>query len=159
MKFSSHGIPVWRGIGYIQRCTLTNRFHGNRALAALEAPAEKISGHQAVCFSAHQFLGRSTAPEVCAVDVKERPCCLAEKPDQSWGWHSVGSCLRESQEQFLESIIRARDGFFQHRRVSGMLSQKGTAFSPTKSQVIEYTGKIDCHLNLSQGNNVWSAQL
>jgi len=91
--------------------------------------------------------------------MKERPRCLAEEPDESWGWHSISSSFRESQEQFLESIIRARDRFFQHRRVSGMLSQKGTAFSTTKSQVIEYTGKIDCYLNLSQGNNVWSAQL
>lgn len=159
MEFSSHGIPAGRRIGYIERSTLTNRFHGNRALARLQASAKKISGHEAVSFSAHQFRGRSVAPEVCAIHAKERPCCLAEKTDQSWGWHSVGSCIRESQEQFLESIIRARDGFLQHRRISGMLSQKGTAFSSTKPQVIEYTGKIDCYLNLSQGNNVWSVQL
>jgi len=40
-----------------------------------------------------------------------------------------------------------------------MLRQKGTAFSTTKPQVIEYTGKVARYLNLSQGNNVWSAEM
>jgi hypothetical protein len=40
-----------------------------------------------------------------------------------------------------------------------MHGQEGTASAPQKLQVIEYTGKIDRYLNLSQENNVWSAEL
>src|SRR5580692_1700242 len=159
MKLGSHGIANRRGTVHVNGLTLPNRFYGDSALRRLKCAAREIIRQQSVSLRSHEFLSRTQAPEVGAVHAKELSGRLAEQMDQSGSGSSPGRCFRESQEQFLESIVRSRAGFFQHCRISGTSGQEDTTLAPPTLQVIEYTGKIDRHLNLSQGNNVRSAEV
>src|SRR5579864_2393173 len=127
MEFISQGILPGSWIIHINCSALTNGFQGNGAVARLQAATRKIMCHQAVGFRAYQPVGRIAAPEIGTIHLKESSRGLAEKPDQGWGLSSLCGRFRESQQQFLESIVRTRAGFFQHYRVSGMQGQKSTA--------------------------------
>jgi hypothetical protein len=85
MEFVRYRILAESRIFHVQRSALTNGLHGYRALAGLRPPAAELSSHQAIGFRAHQFLSRSTAPEVGAIHLEKSARLLAEEADQSRG--------------------------------------------------------------------------